>query len=371
MSGGILFEGGRGVRNEIARSHKRDLITYRDNVVAVVSSEFPEIDGWYRLLSIDLRVDGPWKMFPFTFELEFVGTAHDLRWESRIIGATASNDFSITTSEVTHAPPINHKGYEVRETTSVNRAVAYDDPIKVYRNLTLVDSKISKLFSIGPNDFYRGAATVSRRDPLLPEYGPISGTVAHIENIEDIEIGNGIVRFWIQAATPFIGFWDGTAWRDYGIFFVGEGSATVPVWNYVAILKNNPEECILRYEGGTVGAVSLTVALRRGDLGISVVLTSDVVTRLGVFDALTTNMTVTSNRSFYTSADAYGHKLGFVSMHSFTSVAVDGYIYVDGADRFDAFITNELSGAAVGNQAAALGAQYMSAQAEEIRAVLR
>lgn len=372
LSGGILFEGGRGIRNQVARSHKLDLLTYKDNVVAIASYEFPEIDGWYRLRSIDLRVDGPWKMFPFTFELEFVGTKHSTRWESRIIGATASNDFSITTSEVTHAPPINHKGYEVRETTSVNRAVAYDDPIEVYRNLTLVDSKISKLFSVDPNDFYRGASTVSRRDPLLPEYGPISGTVAHIESIEDIEITNGIVRFWIDgAAIPWVGFWDGTAWRDYAVFFLGEGLAAVSVWNYVAILKNNPEECILRYEGGAEGAVSLTVSLARGALGIGVVETSDVETRLGVYDALATDMTVTSNRSFYTSADSDGHKLGFISLRFFSSIPANGYIYIDDADRFDVFITNQLSGAGVGNQAAALGAQYLSAQAEDVRSVLR
>lgn len=372
LSGGILFEGGRGIRNEVARQHKRDLITYRDNVVAVVSSEFPEIDGWYRLRSIDLRVDGPWKIFPFTFELEFVGTAHDLRWESRIIGATADNDFTITTSEATHAPPINHKGYEVRETTSVSRLVAYDDPITVYRGLTLVGGKISKLFSVAPNDFYRGASAVNRRDPLLPEYGPISGTIAHIENVEDIEITNDIVRFWIDgAAAPRVGFWDGTAWRDYVIFFVGEGGSAVTVWNYVAILKNNPEECILRYEGGATGAISLTVSLRRGDLGIACILTSDVSSTLGVYDGLNTNMTVTSNRSFYTAADGNGHKLGFISARSFSSTPLDGYIYKLASTRFDAFVTNQLSGAAVGNQAAALGAQYMSVQAEDLRAVLR
>ena len=370
LSGGILFEGGRGIRNAIARQHKLDLLTYRDNVVAVVSSEFPEIDGWYRLRSVDLRVDGPWKMFPFTFELEFVGTKDSTRWESRLIGATAENDFSIVTSEAIHAPPINHKGYEVRETTSVSRLVAYDDPIVVYRNLAPITSK---LWSIDPNDFYRGAASVNRRDPLLPEYGPISGTVAHIEAVEDIEITNGIVRFWIDnqpIPVAHCEFWDGTAWRDYGLYFFADAGA-VEDWNYVAIMKNNPEECILRYESGINGAESLTVSLRRGDLGISCVMTSDISTALGVYDVLTTNMTVTSNRSFYTAADSNGHKLGFVSLNTFSSTPADGFIYVPAGDWFDVFITNQLSGAATGNQAVALASQYAHAQAEEVRAVWR
>lgn len=379
ISGGILFEGPKGVRNQIARQHKLDLLSYQDNIVAVASSEFPEIDGWYRLsfpsykrqrASVDLRVDGPWKMFPFTVHLHYVGTANDLRFESRLIGATAENDFSIVTSEAIHAPPINHKGYEVRETTSVDRLVAYDDPIVVYRDL---DPITSKLWSVHPNDFYRGAATINRRNSILPEYGPISGTEAHIEAVEDIEITNGIVKFWIDnQAIPVAHceFWDGTAWRDYALYFFADAGA-VEAWNYIAILKNNPEECILRYESGTVGAESLTVSLRRGDLGVSCVMTSDISTALGVYDVALTNMTVTSNRSFYAAADANGHKLGFVSLHTFSSTPADGFIYVDPADWFDVFITNQLSGAATGNQELALASQYAHAQAEDIRAVLR
>lgn len=357
----------------VARGLRNDLQAHIGELIPVVWDGPASITGYYVLRTADLQTINPGSRFDCTLTFDYVGSAQEICFESRIVAATAENDFSITTSEVTNAPPIGHKGYRVRESSSVSRGVAYEGTITVYRSLTLDDSgKVSKVYSLDPSDYYRGAATVSRRQTLIPEYGPIVGTEVFIESIEDIEITNGIVRFWIDgAAVPWVGFWDGTAWRDYAVFFLGEGLAAVSVWNYVAILKNNPEECILRYEGGAEGAVSLTVSLARGALGIGVVEASDVETRLGVYDALATEMTVTSNRSFYTAADGSGHKLGFISLRFFSSIPANGYIYVDDADRFDVFITNQLSGAATGNQAVALGAQYMSVQAEDVRSVLR
>lgn len=358
----------------VARGLRNDLQAHIGELIPVVWDGPASITGYYVLRTADLQTINPGSRFDCTLTFDYVGSAQEIRFESRIVAATAENDFSITTSEVTNAPPIGHKGYRVRESSSVSRGVAYEGTITVYRSLTLDDSgKVSKVYSLDPSDYYRGAATVSRRQTLIPEYGPIAGTEVFIEKPEDIDLSNGIVRFWIgNEAVPVAHceFWDGTAWRDYGLYFFA-GASAVTAWNYVAILKNNPEECILRYEGGTVGEISLTVSLKRGDLGVSCVMTSDISTALGVYDVLTTDMTVTSNRSFYTAADANGHKLGFISMLSFSSTTADGFIYKSAATRFDVFVTNQLASAPTGNQAAALGAQYMSVQAEDVRSVLR
>lgn len=374
LQGFIKFADDHSQACEIARMHRRDWFGYVDSqeVIPVVSDDFPEVNGFYVLDDLDLPTDVSSPFHEVELELVRVGSYSDLRFESALIGTVKDNNFSLVEAdaEPMHAPP-PHTGYDPRHTTSVTRGVAYQDDLTVYRDIPFsVDPK----WSARPEDWYTAAATISRRDPLWPQYGPIAAETlyGHETIVEDVEIGNGIVRFWMRgngAAT--VGFWDGTAWRDKSVIFVSEGVSLTQI-DHMTILRNSPERCTVRYYGTPAseqGRVGLDVTVRRGDLGIACLLHSDASGTLGVFDGALTDMTVTDNRMVYTSADSNGHKLMFATMHTFSSTAADGFMFKGSTTSFDVFIGMELSGAGAGNQAADLAAQYAAALNERIREV--
>lgn len=360
----------------IARQHRRDFyeMIATQELLPVTSEEYPEINGYYTLVAVDLRTDVPWEVHPLSFTLNRLGSANDLKFESRLVGTVKTNDFTVTEngSEPILAPP-PHVNYDPRHTTTVARLVAYEDNLTVYRDISFaVDPK----WSADPQDWYVAAASINRREPLYPQYGPISGLDAYFDNIEDIEISNGTVRFYYLPDGFRFGAWDGTAWREKTIVFAVDGVG-MHTWNNVSIIQNEGQRCTLRYEGGITGRATLDVSLRRGDLGVSCLLTNDSSTTLGVYDNSLTDMTVTAGgsgtppRMVYTSADANGHRLVFSTTRSFTSTAADAYMAKGTTTRFDAFIGMQLSSAVAGNQAASLALQYFAALSENIRGVRR
>lgn len=355
--------------HEVVRAIRNDLQGQIGDLIPLVWDGPAFLTGWYVLREAEVGTIDPGRAFPCNLTLEYFGSANEVKFESRLVGKVKTNDFSVTdsSSEPFVAPP-PHVNFDPRHATTTARKIAGESDLTVYRDVSLA---IDPKWSCEPEDWYIGAATVQRRMPLYPEMGPIGGTDGFFDALEDVELNNGAVRFWYSADGLFyVGFWDGTAWRDKGVYFVAEGLA-VPTWNSVAIIENRPEKCSLRYEGGTTGRVTLDVSLRRGAMGVSTLLTVDTAGTLGVYDALLTDVTVTSNRAVYTAADANGHKLILASPRAFGNTAADGYIWKASSTQFQAFVGMELSGAAVGNQAAALVLQYMAAVSENVRALRR
>lgn len=356
----------------VARALNNDLHGQIGDLIAVHSDGPARLDGFYVLRQAEIETINQAGRFSCFLTLDYVGSSSDVLFESRLIGTVKENDFDLVEAdaEPIHAPP-PHTNYDPRHTTTVDRGVAYEDDLTVYRDVPFtVDPK----WGVEASDFYIGAATVQRREPLYPELGPIGGTQLFIEQPEDIKLTNGIVRFWMQdSGVATVAFWDGTAWRDKPLRFVAEGSAIVQI-DHVTILRNSPNRSTVRYYGTPPsgnGRVSLDVTVQRGGLGMSCLLRSDASGTLGVFDANLTDMTVTSNRMAYSSADSNGHKLLFVTMHNYSNTAVDGYMFKNGTTRFDVFVGMELSGAGSGNQAADLAAEYAAALSEDVRAVKR
>lgn len=374
LEGVVQFAPDHAQACEIARQHERDFraMVAAEETLPVWHNDFPEIDGSYIVSDVVLPTASPYDFHLLRLELIRIGSSNDLTFESVVLGTVKENDFSVDVagSEPILAPPIGHTNYTPPSSyaSTVTRNVAYEGDITVYRD---IDYDVDPKWAVSARDANRGAATISRRTPLFPQYGPISGTSLFSAQLEDIEIQNGITRFWIDGITPWVSFWDGTAWRDQSVFFVGEASAAVSIWQHVTILDNRPERCSLVYEGSAGGSVKLYVSLRRGERGVSCVLTADSATRLGVFGSPLSAVTITSNRALKTAADANGHKLLFVSMRNFSNVSGDGYIYVDAATRFDVLVSAELASSAAGNTAATIGAQAASAVRETVRALPR
>lgn len=371
LAGFIRFADDHSQACEIARMHRRDWFGYVDSqeVIPVVSDDFPEVNGFYVLDDLDLPTDVSSPFHEVELELVRVGSYSDLRFESALIGTVKDNDFTLeqADAEPMHAPP-PHSGYNPRHATSVARELAYEDDLTVYLDVPFaVDPK----WSARPEDWYTGAATIRRRDPLWPQYGPIASDTlyGHEGFVEDIEIGNGMVRFYSTLEDPAVfEAWDGTAWRSQPIDFQ-VGGADIDPFDKVSILYNRPERCGLKFELGESGGgvTKLEVVVIRGERGIRIRMWRDVSSTLGVTTGVA--MTNTVNRMIADSADANGHKIVTATMGSATFTEGSGTIAKSSTQTFDVYLSVELSGAGSGNQAADLASQYAAALNERIREV--
>lgn len=355
---------------EIARQHERDFraMIASEEMVAVWHEDFPEIDGFYRVAEVELPTASPYAFHLLRLQLTRIGSSNDIRFESVLLGTVRTNNYSVTESgaEPMHAPPLGHVAYSPPHTTLITRNVAYEGDMTVYRD---VDFDQDRRWSCSARNYYRGAATVNRRDAILPQYGPVVGTSLHEAFVESIEITNGLVRF---SATESVGVifeaWDGTAWRSQPL---GLGvQALVPTFSRVGIVLNTPERCILKYEYAEIGSGITTVkaTVIRGERGVRFVVSRDASGSLAASTGVAS--TLTTNRLVRTTADSNGHKVMLATMKTATFDAPTGTLAVN-STTLDFFASVELSGAAAGNTAATLAAQYAASLREEVRALPR
>lgn len=369
IEGVVQFAASHAHACEIARQHERDFrgMIASGETVNVWHDDFPEIDGFYILTECELPTASPRAFHQLRLELARIGSSNDLRFESVLLGTVRDNDYSITegTSEPMHAPPLGHVGYSPPHASQITRNVAYEGAMTVYRD---IDYDIDPRWSVSARDALRGAATISRREPLYPQYGPIAGeTLYDIDSVEDIEIGNGIVRFW---ATENLGVhfeaWDGTSWTDQPL---GIGiDLAAPTISRVAILLNTPQRCVLKYEYADPdsGMTEIKVTVVRGERGIRFQINKDVSGTLAASTGVAS--TVTSNRIVRTTGNP--HKVFLATMRTPTFEAATGSLAVTDTS-LDFFASVELSGAAAGNTAATLAAQYAAAIREDVRELAR
>lgn len=373
---GILLEGHcitkETFRNGslIARAWESDLKAHKRSrdLIPVFWERREEFDGYYRLRDVELQTRQPYGNYAFMLDLEYAlpgrWSRGDIRFESRLIGAVKTNDHSITTSQPLLLPP-PHKAYEPTAATTVDRDVYGQGLEAVYLDVDVSDTASHPRWTADPRDYLTGRTKVIRRDPLYPQEDPIAGESIRIDDPEDIGLDNGICRFALVGGKVQIEFWDSTAWRVYTLDLRADVDFTD--WSSVSIRRNQFERTVLRYQGGTNGRYGLSVSMRPGERGVTCVMDADVSSGLGIRSNV--NMNVSAPRMIYSSADANGHKLMFVSTRTFTTNASVGLMQKNGTQRFDVGITNELSGAPTNNQAAALQSQYFAAVRETVKSL--
>src|SRR5688572_11450986 len=74
--------------NDIARQHKQDFDGMVDSqeLLRVTHEEFPQVDGYYTLVDVELDPDSPWIVHPLVLTLQRVGSANDVKFETRLVG---------------------------------------------------------------------------------------------------------------------------------------------------------------------------------------------------------------------------------------------------------------------------------------------
>jgi hypothetical protein len=168
VSGWLEISEDDAERGLAARTYRDDLLGHmrEAEVVPVVSDGVAQLDGFYRVVGVELVTIAAGTVFDFSVDLAFAvagsWAANDIYFQSRLAGGLMTNDFSITTAaEPILAPPVGHEGFDPGATIPVTmtRALASGDSLTIYRDVTVAQHP---KWSVSPEDYYVGAVQIER-----------------------------------------------------------------------------------------------------------------------------------------------------------------------------------------------------------------
>ncbi|MEU9888017.1 hypothetical protein [Sphaerisporangium sp. NPDC051011] len=353
---------GREVAPLISRAQVMDrhehVLGLPGSLVQVVWTEKPERNGYYTVTSansdlVDRRAGIAWANWKMELVKHGPDSAVDL--ESRLIGAVRQNDFSLT-GERWHAPPPAHYSYYTGPTSpSTMTRASTDGALTVYRG---VPAGVSPRWGCAVGDYMRGRARV------LSAGVERVGTGYRVDPL-DWELSNGLVRVrpllaagTLEVASFAAGAWQPKAW------WVDIGGAQIARIEAATILRNDPEQCIVRLteSRSPVGRAVVDLTLRRGarcvegyvqrgDSGtISVYLaTAETLTNNTSYlvrstdDSASNRVTIGSARSYSAHANGGVTKTSVTALDFYAGVVVGGGTAVSGDTAID--LRNQYIGA--------------------------
>jgi hypothetical protein len=142
--------------------------------------------------------------------------------------------------------------------------------------------------------------------------------------------------------------------------------------DYVTVLRNDLECVTVRLTKSLApGRITVDLTLRRGSRLAEIYVQHQFGTTLKLVRATAEATTASTGYLTATAADANGHKFVMGSTRTFVADNVNGGLSRAATPTLDAFVAIEPSGAAAGDQAAHLWAQYLGAASETVKGVRR
>lgn len=334
-------------------------------------------DGFYyvRHPDVQFRTDGNGDVHSVNWkcDLERVGVNLDVEAESRLVGGTRNSSYAASgaTTERWHAPPIGHVGYWTGTSLpSYMSRNGEQGTMTIYRG---VPATANPRWGISPVDFQVGAARIEIAGYVR------TGNVAP-NAPTDWVLTNGFIKIEPRDTTGTlrVSSWDATAgdWTDAKVFDIKAGSTSLGAFSYISILRNAPEEVIIRLTRVfTPGKSTVDISLRRGarfaafyvqrvDSGTTTVLPYAV-------EAATNSG---SGFIYATSNDSDGNRYVLGSPTTMTvNTTVGSIANAVAAIGFSFFIGIEEGGTSAisGDHAADIAAQYLGTPTEETRVLIR
>lgn len=274
-------------------------------------------DGFYRVLGVDVGTVAPslavgW--FPYRIELERVdGLRGAVGFESSLVGAIITNGHSVSSAYVFHSVPdgIDHYPGDTNSTGMGNQATRSTETgnvLTAYNASAAGPWNLNARWSCEAADYYDGAATIE--SSISGNWRPVVGRV---DKASALRINNGIIRFQPFA---FMDIWNGSAWetidRAWGLYSDGPaGSTALATSSMAQILRNSPEEVVVRYTVPLAAPDVLEVAtidfsLRRGASYVTGFIQSTKAYRFGILGAASTSST--TGTMFRGSDDSNGNR---------------------------------------------------------------
>ena len=339
--------------------------------------------GYGKITSMDVS---PIKLatgyFSYSIGFEMKGRTSEMIFESNMSGALLTNSHSVTTGNTTYAPwhalPVNAFNYKndslptpvTRASEDGNVALFYDSDLRSYGSNWIVE----------PADFYKGAAKITMDSTVKAGYLTSNTPTG-------VEISNGIIKITSGSTTDqsrfSLSFYDNGSWTSTREIEISSGSSQTEwnVWQTVQILRNEPQECVVRfvtYSDDTYkdGRLTVDVSVKRGAHHASLVIseagtaTRSADTRKNLRMVTANSMSAGTGYIIESSVDGSGLKFMVGSPQGFTAVASSRLIHLASSQvkTFVGYVYNASSPAAH-NAGDVIRNQYLEGLYENIRLV--
>jgi hypothetical protein len=352
----------------------------RNQFVPVTWTGDASLDGFYlpRSVSIETRSLNESGFVPFQVGLDRIGTDGDLVFRSKRIGTVLANDHGVTEAESAPfwAPPRGADAVDLGSSIpgSINRTGS-GGAMRIWRDLSYA---AELYYSTAAAGYLNGRSRIETGTTLRERAGL---TIAN--DVADWRLENELVRVTPNATSGRIdvSHHDGTSWETAKVWKFLADAGEAP-WEYVAVLRNDPEEVAIRLSKGvTTGGIStLDLGLRRGSRIVTGHFTRFAAATLGVELATAeagTAITPAGASSAVavrkTTNDGAGNRYVVGTSKSHTADLVNGGIEKASVSSLDFFVGSEIggTGAIAGDQAADLCLQYLGHVSERTIAVRR
>ncbi|WP_393075290.1 hypothetical protein [Streptomyces sp. LN704] len=309
-------------RAQLVGAHDNINALQGQSPMAVTFTDKPERNGYYQVTScastlIEYRtemVTADW-----TVALDRLGSAGEVDLQSRLTGVVRLNDFALT-GERWHAPPIGHFGYYTGATnaTTMTRTGA-DGAMTVYRGLP---AGVIPRWGCDPANYLKGRARIT--DTTTPA-APIEleGTERAVPAAA-WALSNGLVNITPSASASFdVQAYTGGAWHSklWNVSVAGSGSS-ITSWDSASLLRNDPEQVILRLSKGQApGRATLDLSLRRGSRFVEGYLQIGTSNTLAAYRASLETNTSAAASGYVTATgnDTDGNRFAAGSARAFTA----------------------------------------------------
>ncbi|MGW6912595.1 hypothetical protein ACWGB8_02035 [Kitasatospora sp. NPDC054939] len=311
-------------RAVLVARHNNILALEQGAPLAVTWTDKPERSGYYQVTgsSAALRehagdtVTSTWRI-----SLERLGAPGEVDLQSRLTGVVRANDFSLS-GESWHAPPIGHTSYYTGATSpSLMTRTGSDGAMTIYRG---IPTGASPRWGCDPADYLAGRVRINNT-------AAATGAGFEVEGIDQVlpvagwTLGNALVNITPTASAGVIDVqsYTGGAWHTK-LWNVTIGGSGVPAWDTATVLRNDPEQCILRLTAPrSPGRATLDLALRRGSRIVEGYLQSGASSTLAVYlrSAETNTSAAASGYVVASGNDADGNRAAAGSARTFTAHA--------------------------------------------------
>lgn len=340
----------------------------RGLVVPVVFTDKADLSGFYRVVDSSSRLMrfGSIETATWQARMERVGGGRDVEVESQVPRVARTDTLAGTqTATYWHAPPIGVTSYLtglVTPTGFVDRT-GVDGVIRVHTGIPIETPR----WTVPIGDYMRGAVR------LVVDGQPRIGLVTPSAAVW--EVNNGLVRILIgndgalQLAT-----WDAGAWRSAKSFSITVGGIVQGGPPEMTIIRNDPEEVVVRltYPQATAGRLHVDLSLRRGSRFVVGTLARHSSAVLGVRPLPTESTGTVVTGAVLHAADADGNRTFVGSPDNPTLSSANGGISKSAATTLPFFVGYEVGPSpAVGDTYADLLAQYLGTAGERVRVVRR
>lgn len=358
-----------------ARERGQALLDQAGMTVPVTFTALPHLDGWCVVgqPSADEQTWYDETIIPWQVDLTWVGGDAEVELESRLVSGTRSTAASSASAELWHAPAVGADSYYVGASTPgyVDRGGS-DGTVRVWR---AIPASTSPRWAVPVSGALDGACTVTVA-------GTLRAGMTCDDTPADWAVSNTLVKVEPRTSTGTLivtSYLAGSGWGTSKVFDLKRGAVSLGAADHVTILRNDACEVTVRLTwdhapGRSTCDITVTRGARHAALHIQQYEASNAL-RVddnggggSVDDQLTAYGYI-----LRTDADADGDRWLIGTTVACAAAGTFGLAASSPAVGMPAFIGCEYggSGAASGDTAAQVSAQYLGTQPETTLVVAR